>query len=147
MIPFFKELLDYNHYFNQKMAGLFIEKPELISTNSLRLYSHTLNAHQIWNSRIESDQLPFGVWKIHSVPYFKSIDKTNFDRSLHILENHDLDEKITYTNSNGDSFENTVRDILFHIVNHSTYHRAQIVTELKENGLDSFSSDYVVYKR
>jgi len=147
MAPFFKELFEYSHHFNQKSADLFIEKPELISEKSLKLYSHILNAHQIWNTRIDPKEAPLAVWKIHPIQNFKPIDQSNYENSIFIIDNFDLGETIIYTNSNGQIFKNSIRDILFHVVNHSTYHRGQLITELKENGLESFSSDYIAFKR
>lgn len=40
-----------------------------------------------------------------------------------------------------------IKDIMFHIVNHSTYHRAQIATELKDHGIEPLKTDYILYKR
>ncbi|HLF35466.1 MAG TPA: DinB family protein [Cyclobacteriaceae bacterium] len=40
--------------------------------------------------------------------------------------------KISYRNIKGDPYENIAEDILFHIVNHGTYHRGQIITMLRE---------------
>ncbi|WP_245803670.1 DinB family protein [Algoriphagus marinus] len=129
------------------MADLLIEKPELISDNSLKLFSHILNAHQIWNTRIDPRDIPFGVWDIHSIQNFKSINQANFENSISIIDNFDFERIINYTNSQGQNYDSSVRDILFHVVNHSTYHRAQLVTEFKENGLESFVSDYIFYRR
>ena len=51
------------------------------------------------------------------------------------------------TNSKGETFSNKIKDILFHIINHSTYHRAQIATDLKQNGIEPINTDYIFYKR
>ncbi len=40
--------------------------------------------------------------------------------------------KISYKSIKGDPFENIAEDILFHMVNHGTYHRGQIITMLRE---------------
>lgn len=54
---------------------------------------------------------------------------------------------IGYKTSKGDAFQNTVKDILFHIINHSTYHRGQIAANCKEYGIEPLMSDYIFYKR
>ena len=71
----------------------------------------------------------------------------NYEHSLHILDKFDLTATMSYTNSKGQTFSNSIRDILFHVINHSTYHRAQIATEFKQNGLEPLVTDYIFYKR
>ena len=56
MKSFFKELLEYNHHFNQKLGDIFNEHPNKTSEKAIQLYSHILNAHQIWNNRIAPKQ-------------------------------------------------------------------------------------------
>ena len=93
MKNFFKELFDYSHHCNQKLGDVFTEHSDRTSEKAIKLYSHTLNAHQIWNNRIEPKQQPFGVWEIHSIQNYKSIDKMNYEHSLIILDKFDLDRK------------------------------------------------------
>ncbi|MGN6802128.1 MAG: DinB family protein [Ginsengibacter sp.] len=75
------------------------------------------------------------------------MDQRNFEQSLLILENFDFDNTIHYANTKGEAFNNSVRDILFHIINHSTYHRGQIAASFRVQGLEPLVSDYVFYKR
>ncbi len=147
MKQFFKELFEYNHYFNQKLSEVFIGSPDKTSEKAIKLYNHVLNAHQIWNSRIEQKQSPFGVWEIHAVQELKSIDNTNYEHSLQILDQFDLRLTINFSNSKGQIFSNSIRDILFHAINHSTYHRGQIATEFKQHGLEPLVTDYFIFKR
>lgn len=147
MEQFFKELLEYGHHSNQKLANAFKDNQGKVSEKSMKLYSHILNAHQIWNNRIEPKQTAFGVWETHAPQEGNHLDKTNYEHSLLILGKHDLHDIITYTNSKGQTFSNNIRDILFHIINHSTYHRGQIAIEFKQNGLGPLISDYIFYKR
>jgi len=63
-----------------------------------------------------------------------------------------LDEKnlatiIAYKNFKGDSFENRVEDILTHVINHSTYHRGQIIAQLKGQLPSLPSTDYILFIR
>ena len=54
---------------------------------------------------------------------------------------------VHYTNTNGQAFDNSVRDILFNVINHSTYHRGQIAREFREYGPEPLVTDYIFYKR
>ncbi len=45
-----------------------------------------------------------------------------------------LQQRIDYKNTAGKDFSNTVEEIIYHVVNHGTFHRGQIVTMLRANG-------------
>ncbi len=147
MKNFFKELFAYGHHFNQKLGDTFITKPNQTSEKSVKLYNHILNAHQIWNCRIKTGQSSSEVWEIHPIHNCKDIDEKNYVTTLLILDEFDINNTINYTNTKGQAFSNSIRDIFFHIVNHSTYHRGQIATEFKQNGIDPLVTDYIFYKR
>ncbi len=147
MTSFFTELVKYSYFYNQALASAFLNHADALQGNAVRLFSHMLNAHRIWNCRIQQTPPPFMVWQLHEIPDFKRIDEENYQQTLSILDSIDLDKTIDYTNSKGDAFHNTVRDILFHVVNHSTYHRGQLALEFKQCGVQPLSTDFIFYKR
>lgn len=147
MNEFFKELFEYSHYCNQKLADIFNDNPGKTSEKAVKLFSHVLNAHRIWNNRMEAKQKPFGIWEQHPVQNMKSIDQANYEESLLLLGKADLNKSIMYSTSKGEPFTSTIRDIFFHIINHSTYHRGQIATEFRQHGLTPLITDYIFYKR
>lgn len=147
MKPFFKELFEYNHHINQKLAKVFLANADKTTEKSVKLFNHILNAHQIWNSRIELIQQRVGVWDIRPTEYFKQIDKTNYENSIRILDQFDMEQSIHYSNTKGEKFNNSIKDMLFHVINHSNYHHAQINTELKQSGIEPLVTDYIFYKR
>lgn len=62
------------------------------------------------------------------------------------------DEKLgascNYKSMNGTEFQNTYFEMLFHCMNHTTYHRGQIITMLREAGFSNLpSTDLIVYLR
>ena len=147
MIAFFKELFEYSHHFNQQLAEVFIAKPTGLTERATKLFNHILNAHQVWNSRITVERNSVGPWDLRPINELKEIDRVNYANSIRILDQADLDSVINYRNSRGDSYTNSVRSILFHVINHSTYHRGQIATEFRQNGIEPLVSDYIFYKR
>ena len=58
-----------------------------------------------------------------------------------------FDDKVSYTNSQGKAYSNTVKDIVTHNVNHATYHRAQINQLLRQNGYEPVLTDFIAYRR
>jgi uncharacterized damage-inducible protein DinB len=146
MKPFFKELLQYNHYFNQAVITVLTDNPEKISEKCSKLLSHILNVHQIWNLKIQPGEPSFDSWEVHEIQGLKDIDRKNFEFSNHLLETHELTNVIKYATKNGQFFANNIQDILFQIINHSNYHRAQIATEFRQCGLEPILTDYIYYK-
>ena len=147
MNQFFKELFEYSHHFNQNLSDVFNDSPDKTFQKSVKLFNHLLNAHQVWNNRIELKQATFRIWELHSTQDLKNIDQTNNEQSLQILDKFDLNETINYSNSKGQAFSNSIRDILFHVINHSTYHRGQIATEFRLHELEPLITDYIFYKQ
>jgi uncharacterized damage-inducible protein DinB len=47
----------------------------------------------------------------------------------------------------GDSYTNNVEMIMIHLVNHSSYHRAQIAMLLRQKGLEPINTDFITYDR
>lgn len=147
MQAFFKELFEYNLVSNQRLLALFQEYSGAVSERALKLLNHILNAHHIWTKRIEQETPGIGVWDVHGLDDLGTMNDDNHIRTIGIVERMSSDQEIAYTNSKGDAFQNTVRDILFHIINHSTYHRGQIASELRERGIEPPGTDFILYKR
>lgn len=147
MKAFFKEMFEYSHKFNQEYIALMLREKNQTTQKAQKLMSHIVNAQQIWNNRIEKTIEPAKVWQVHPIEQLAEIDTSNFQASVTLVNKSDFDKEITYVNSQGMSFTNKIRDILFHVINHSTYHRAQIASELKAKGVEPPVSDYIFYKR
>lgn len=141
----FEDLFIYSRHYNQKFINLLETLPA--EEKSIKLISHIVNAHQIWNRRINYQAMGTGVWDIRSMNELRAADEQNFEETLQILKTLDLEKIIDYKNIKGEPFSNPVREILFHVVNHSTYHRAQISAALKAGGTEPIISDYIFYKR
>ena len=146
MEDFFKELIEYTYIYNNRVIEslLLLNFPP---EKSIQLINHTLNAHEIWNSRILEKEIKVGVWDIRNLSDLKEINHTNYLNSVSITESLDFNKILSYKNSKGVQFSNTIRDMLFHIVNHSTYHRGQIATDCKTHGISPLVTDYIFYKR
>lgn len=140
------DLLEYTYHFNKEMIRIILENDQNLDHNIINLINHTLNAQQIWNSRILNEK-SFEVWQINPLEDLEKINKLNFKKSVDIAENLDFEKRIQYKNSKGILFENSIFEMLFHAVNHSTYHRAQINSLLKQSGLEPLLTDYIFYKR
>lgn len=142
----FIDLLEYNSHFNQLLIKIYLENKDSFNEKMISLLNHILNAQQVWNSRIIIED-SFGVWQINPDEKLLENNQSNFENSFKILSERNLDEIIVYRNSKGDEFQNSIREIFFHFINHSTYHRGQIAMLMKQAGLEPINTDYVFYKR
>ncbi|MBW8243101.1 DUF664 domain-containing protein [Muricauda oceani] len=147
MKGFLQQLFDYNFYCNKKIIGQ-CSGLDKVPDNCIRLFSHILNAHHIWNQRMMQSPTDFGVWDLHDINTWEDIHYDNQRTSFEIVSNtDDLEQRVEYTNSKGAGHSNQLKDILFHIINHSTHHRGQIMVEFRNAGIEPEPLDYVYYKK
>lgn len=59
------------------------------------------------------------------------------------LGEDDLDAELDYTNTAGEPRCHALWQLLRHVVNHTTYHRGQVVTMLRQAGADGVGTDMV----
>lgn len=140
------ELFEYNYYFNNKLIEFISENFQLKPEKSVKLLNHLINAQQIWNPRINNES-EFEVWQINDWNNISKINADNYSKTLEIIHNENPRNIIEYKNSKGQKFINKIEDVLFHVINHSTYHRGQIATDIKNNGIEPLTTDYIFYKR
>lgn len=140
------DLFDYTYHFNKEMIRVISENISKTDEKTIGLINHTLNAQQIWNSRILGEK-SFEVWQINPFEKLDEINAQNYQKSVYIVQNTDLNKIIEYQNSGGMKFQNSIFEILFQAINHSTYHRGQINFLLKQSGIEPVLTDYIFYKR
>ena len=63
------------------------------------------------------------------------------------LTDADIERLIEYANLKGDRFINPLGPLMQHLVNHSTYHRGQVTTMLRQLGATPVSTDLVTFLR
>ncbi|MBK5212978.1 MAG: damage-inducible protein DinB [Flavobacteriaceae bacterium] len=147
MKAFFQDTFEYTYHCNQRLIEELLKNPETYSEKIGLLASHTLNAHHVWNHRIFGVAPALSVWQHLEMDNLQLINNENFEHSKEVLQKNNLNKPINYTNSKGQNFTNTVGEILFHIINHSTYHRGQLISLLKTKGVEPIVTDYIFYKR
>lgn len=147
MKDFYLDKFQYTFDKNQEMIAYLAENENELNEKIHVLISHILNAHEIWMTRILKISTQYGVWQLQEYSNMAEIDQQNFKLTQQILTEKELDEKVEYKTSTGEFYSNVLYELLFHVVNHSSYHRAQINSELKNLGLKPLITDYVFYKR
>lgn len=67
-------------------------------------------------------------------------ERTEF---LEALGEDDLDAELDYTNTAGEPRCHALWQLLRHVVNHSSYHRGQVTTMLRQSGAEATGTDMV----
>src|SRR5205823_14524444 len=94
----------------------------------VQLMAHLLAAQQIWLKRCQKLPSPGGaLWPDRKAVTFHKLITNNHQswiNFLNQLNEADFESSITYQNSKGETFTNTLSDIMTHVINHGTHHRA-----------------------
>jgi uncharacterized damage-inducible protein DinB len=124
---------------------------EDIHEQTVRLFSHITAASKVWLNRVQyKGDNPIEPWHLYPLEHLEVISRQISEDWINFLENSQeekLNEAITYVSSKGDKFQNIVRDIVIQVVNHATYHRAQIAALVRASGGTPALTDYIFYKR
>jgi uncharacterized damage-inducible protein DinB len=65
---------------------------------------------------------------------------------LDTLADDALARVVAYTNTKGEEWRYTLGSMMRHVVNHSTYHRGQVTTMLRQLGAHAPSTDLLLYE-
>jgi uncharacterized damage-inducible protein DinB len=144
-----EKLAAYNCWANEVLVHSLESLSAAVPASSLHLLSHISNAQLIWLSRIENMGHAPGVFDDHDLPGCREILVNTSDQLLELaaMPATGLSQVIRYVNSKGEIFDTPVKDILIHVFNHGTYHRAQIARDLRQNAFDPVNTDYITYVR
>ena len=143
----FHRLYKYNHDTNEKLIHYMDENA--VGHEQINLWmSHLLNAHFVWLSRLKEEVSPYTVWQQHDRSQWLNINLQAWEATQQFLDNtDDLTQTIIYQNTKGSSFQNQIDDILWHVLHHSTPHRGQLSTIIRQQGLAPEPMDYIFYTR
>lgn len=112
--------------------------------------AHVLGAEQVWLSRFVGD--PLGALPgIEDYPDLEALEMGFQEISAEItsfmaaLTEGQLVSELAWTNSRGETHRRSLLQALLHLVNHSTYHRGQVVSLIRQMGYQPPSTDLVYF--
>lgn len=147
MKAFFEQLFEYNHSMNQQVGMLLKQQDALVFQKSTEMFGHIINAHHIWISRLAQLAPIYTTWQPQRISDSLEIDMINFAETLPLIHNLELGKTVPGLTVKGRPCFKSAAETLFHVINHSTYHRAQIATELRRNGVDPITTDFILYEK
>ncbi len=148
MISFINKLTRYNDWANQKIFEQFSQEEGKVPPGCMHLLCHIVNTQTVWLSRIQGQLSPVRPWEDHSLEVCKEMHMEANEVLRHFsAADIDPEQVIAYQTFQGTPYENTIYDILIHLFNHGTYHRAQIAQDMRKNGLEPVNTDYIAFVR
>ncbi len=146
----FRSLFRYTRWANSRVLTA-MQAVDAAPDRAVELFSHLLRAQDLWFGRVEgTDHANVALWVDEALAACAERAEASARRWRTVLDEraaHDLDRPIAYTNSKGTSFETPLRDLLSHVVNHGTHHRAQIALVLREADIVPPPTDYIFFVR
>jgi uncharacterized damage-inducible protein DinB len=146
----FRSLFRYTRWANSRVLTA-MQAVDAAPDRAVELFSHLLRAQNLWFGRVEgTDHANVALWVDEALAACAERAEASARRWRTVLDEraaHDLDQPIAYTNSKGTSFETPLRDLLSHVVNHGTHHRAQVALVLREADIVPPPTDYIFFVR
>lgn len=141
-----QDLFHYEEWATRRLFDTALRLPERPERADL-LCAHLLCAQRIWISRILQEESPVGVWEpISPLQWIPWLER-NLEDLRGVLISLTPGRIVTYQNSKGISFRNTLEDILQHLLLHGAYHRGQIAQLLKPVAGEIPYTDYIFFAR
>lgn len=114
-------------------------------------FGHIITVDYLWFMRLTGIEKPeIGNFDISSVDstkvafarlheemgaFFKSLSKSEWK------------ERLNFTNMKGQPFSNTREEMFFTFINHSSYHRGQVTSFLRQFDLEGIAIDYIYFAK
>ncbi|HTE34087.1 MAG TPA: DinB family protein [Chryseolinea sp.] len=153
--------LNYNVWANDRIAGvvqsideeLFRRQNKSSFPSIEKTMVHIWGAQHIWLRRMHGESLSVspianGTWSKSEV--LAGLNGTSLGLVAFVESKSPsfLATRYAYRNLKGDPFNDPYEDTLYHVVNHSTYHRGQIITMLREGDINTVpATDLIHYLR
>jgi uncharacterized damage-inducible protein DinB len=114
-------------------------------SRSLRWIAHIVGAEYLWLARLRRHDEILPVWpELDLEACGERIDELSRLWPEYLDDAHEsLTERVPYTNSKGETWANTVEEILTHVVIHSAYHRGQIASDVRASSGVPAYTDYI----
>lgn len=156
----FRLLFDYNSWANHraldassKLSAEQFTRDLGSSFRSVRdTLAHIYGAEWMWLERWHG-RIPTALPSSGDFPDIESLrarwaeHERNLNAYIGSLTPSELQRVIRYKNTKGTPFEGPIGPMLQHVINHSTYHRGQITTMLRQLGANAVSTDLIGFYR
>ena len=110
------------------------------------LFHHILSASELWYWRLFGDPKPWNENDDPNLFYARTIDiAQRFNDFIASQNSNALDELFSFKTLIGEAKQAKRQDVLHHVFNHATHHRAQILMRWSEISIPRPAMDYKYY--
>jgi uncharacterized damage-inducible protein DinB len=148
MKQYFLKLYQYNAWANKRVLDCLVRQ-QVADEKIISVMGHVIAAQFLWLHRIQG--LPpaevklWGEYKLEQL-VLMSADITQRWVQF-VTDTDDFNRDLSYNNYVGDPYITNVEMIMIHLVNHSSYHRAQVAMLLRQKGFEPINTDFITYDR
>ena len=148
MKKYFLKLYQYNVWSTNRILNC-LKHQGVNDEKILTLMGHILAAQFLWLHRTKGLPPPaVKLWGSYTLSQLLVMAEDAGNQWIKFVEENDnFDRELTYTNYVNEQYTNNVETIMIHLVNHSSYHRAQIAMLLRQKGLEPVNTDFITYDR
>ncbi len=143
-----RQLFEYNDWANRRMI---VSLKENESERCLEILAHLLITEKEYFERLYGkDSTGFDFWPEMSIQECSTLAKENagqYEKLLKRFDDEAIGMYVKYKTSEGVEHENTFREMLSHVLIHSSTHRGNIMLKLREEGFQPPKIDYIIYLR
>ncbi|MDB5034620.1 MAG: hypothetical protein JWQ98_1861 [Chlorobi bacterium] len=145
----YRDLFAYDRWANRRALDSIRVFGEEGDPDAVRLLAHIIGAQRVWITRLTGgDSSLLDSWPGLDIDACAVGVEMMYERWIRYLEDmtgEKFGEMIAYRNMKGIAFEDSARDILTQVVNHGTYHRAQIASHVRAKEKTPAVTDYIAY--
>lgn len=160
MKELFNQYAQYNIWANQLVIDAILASPaeaaEMAINSSFptikATVAHIYGAEDVWRQRMQHVAQPVwnGEFNGPVAEVCRRWQQASNDIAAFVATQTDetLAAQLSYTDRRGNTYTNTPAQILHHVFNHSTYHRGQLITMLRQAGATQIpGTDFIGFVR
>jgi len=147
-IEHLRQLFAYNDWANRRIITALKENK---SERARKILAHLLVTEKEYFERLYGkDSTGFDFWQDLYLEDCEKLARETADaceKLLRKFEEESLGGIATYKTSEGIAYKNTYRELLTHVLVHSSIHRGNIILKMREEGFAPPKIDYIIYLR
>ena len=153
------DLYRYNSWANERMASAILALPHEAFTRRVggsypsisESFSHIVSVEWVWLERWHgTNPTAAPSWASSKDPaeLVERMRDVDFRRATFLagLSEDDLRATVSFALLSGTRGAHRLRDLLVHVANHSTYHRGQLASMLRQVGAAPPPTDFLAYR-
>jgi uncharacterized damage-inducible protein DinB len=141
----FPRLFGYDAWANRTSIAALPDPPP---ARALAILGHVAGSERTWLSRLTGRVSPLVVWpSLTRDQCAAELAADAKEWAEYLARDPDLTARVRYTNTKGEPFENSVGEVLTHVLMHSAYHRGQLAMLTRDVGATPAPTDFIFASR